>query len=99
VSEDLTGRLHPVHRLIQALGRDAAVQARFGADPAAVFAEFGLSDAQVAALKDGSVPALAAIGVHPILRMHWFMMSQPEEAASMSVGEYMSKFTTAAANG
>lgn len=95
MSADRTGELHAVHRLIQSLGRDLAVQQRFGADPGAVFAEFGLNDAEVAALKDGSVPALAKIGVHPILRMHWLMMSNPEAAAHMSVTEYLPKFTGA----
>jgi len=88
--------LHAVHRLIQSLGRDAHLQQRFGADPAAVFAEFGLSDQEVGALKDGSIPALAGIGVHPILRMHWMMMTQPQVAAGMSVTEYLPRIEEAA---
>jgi Aromatic-ring-opening dioxygenase LigAB, LigA subunit len=94
-----TFELHPVHRLIQALGSDAGVQQRFGADPGAVFAEFGLSDAETAALKEGSIAALARIGVHPILRMHWLMMSFPEVAAHMSVTEYLPKFNGGASHG
>lgn len=94
-----TGRPHPVQRMIQALGRDPAVQQRFGADAAAVFAEFGLTPDEVSALKDGSIPALASIGVHPILRMHWLMISQPGVAAGMSVQEYLPKFNAAAGHG
>lgn len=96
---DRTDTLHSVHRLIQTLGRDAAVQQRFGADPIAVFGEFGLSADEIAALKDGSIPALASIDVHPILRMHWMMMSQPQAAAAMSVTEYLPKFAEAATRG
>jgi hypothetical protein len=89
-------RLHAVHRLIQALGRDASLQQRFGADPDAVFTEFGLDEREINALKDGSIAALTSIDVHPILRMHWMMMSQPEVAAGMSVAEYLPRFEEAA---
>jgi hypothetical protein len=94
-----TNELHPVHRFIQALGRDPAVQQRFGADAGAVFAEFGLSNDEIAALKDGSIAALAKIGVNPILRMHWLMMSNPEAASHMSVTEYLPKFNAGASHG
>ena len=91
--------LHPVHRLIQSLGRDPAVRQRFGESPDDVFREFGLSDEEVAALKDGSIPALARIDVHPILRMHWLMMSNPDAAAHMSVAEYLLRFEAEARRG
>lgn len=99
MSADRTNILHPVHRLIQALSSDPAVQQRFGADAGAVFAEFGLSDDEVVALRDGSIPALASIGVNPILRMHWLMMSDPGAAAFMSVTEYLPKFNAGASHG
>jgi Aromatic-ring-opening dioxygenase LigAB, LigA subunit len=91
--------LHAAHRLIQALGRDGAVQQRFAADPGAVFAEFGLAPDEVAALEEGSIGALARIGVHPILRMHWLMMSQPQLAEHMSVAEYLPTFAAGADDG
>jgi len=96
---DRTDVLHAPHRLIQALGRDAAVQQRFAVDPGAVFREFELSAQEIAALQDGSIAALASIGVHPILRMHWLMMTRPEQAAAMSVSEYLPQFAKAAAHG
>jgi Aromatic-ring-opening dioxygenase LigAB, LigA subunit len=100
VSEDSRHfELHAVHRLIHALGRDPAVQQRFGADPAAVFREFGLTPEEAAALQEGSIGALARIGVHPILRMHWLMMSQPGLASQMSVAEYLPKFEAGAKDG
>lgn len=94
-----TFELHAVHRLIQALGRDAALRQRFGADRAAVYAEFGITSEEAAALGEGSIAALARIGVHPILRMHWLMMSQPDLASHMSVAEYLPKFGAGATDG
>lgn len=89
MTTERTGKLHAVNRLIQALGRDSAVQQRFGADAGTVFAEFGLTAEEIAALKEATIPALARIGVHPMLRMHWLLMSNPEAAAHMSVTEYL----------
>lgn len=80
---------HPLQRFIQALGRDPSVQARFAEDAAAVFSEFGLSEAEIAGLKDGSFGALDAIDMHPVFRMHWLMMSNPEAAKHMDVTEYL----------
>jgi Aromatic-ring-opening dioxygenase LigAB, LigA subunit len=94
-----TFELHAVHRLIQALGRDASVQQRFGADRAAVFEEFGVTPEEASALAEGSIAALARIGVHPILRMHWLLMSQPDLASQMSVAEYLPKFDAGAEGG
>ncbi len=92
MSRDRINQLHPVHRLIQALGRDPAVQQRFGADAGKVFLEFGLSADEVAALRDGSIPALAKIGVNPMLRMHWLLITNPAAAEQMSVSEYLPTF-------
>jgi 2'-aminobiphenyl-2,3-diol 1,2-dioxygenase, small subunit len=94
-----TFELHAVHRLIQALGHDAAVQQRFGSDRAGLFAEFGITPEDAAALQEGSIAALASIGVHPILRMHWLMMSQPGLVEQMSVAEYLPVFEAGAADG
>jgi hypothetical protein len=80
---------HPVQRLIQTLGRDPATQEKFASDPTAVFAEFGLSEAEVQALNEGSFGALDGIDVHPAFRMHWLMMSDPEGAKHMDVTEFL----------
>lgn len=90
---------HPVQRFIQTLGRDPAVQEKFAADPAAVFADFGLSEAEIAGLKDGSFSALEAIGLHPVFRMHWLMMSNPENAKHMDVTEFLPVLQGGARNG
>lgn len=84
-------QLHPVHRLIQVLGREPEVQQRFVSDQEAVFTEFGISAEEAAALKNGSIAALASIGVNPVLRMHWLVISNPSSASFMSVTEYLPK--------
>jgi hypothetical protein len=99
MSGNRTGQLHPVHRLIQALGRDPAVQQKFGGDRDALYRDFGISDAEAEALADGSIAALERIGVNPILRMHWLMMTDPGAASHMSVTEYLPKFRAGASNG
>ncbi len=86
-----THRLHPVNRLIMALGHDAALRERLAGDRQAVYAEFGLEAQEIAALEAGTIPALAGADVHPMYRMHWLMMSQPEAAGALSVTEYIEK--------
>lgn len=80
---------HAVQNFIQTLGRDPGVQEKFSEDPASVFAEFGLSEAEIAGLKDGSFGALDRIDVHPVFRMHWLMMSDPDGAKHMDVTEFL----------
>jgi hypothetical protein len=48
-----------------------------------------LSDAEVAALKVGTVASLQSIDVHPIFRQHWLMMSDPEAVKYMDITEYL----------
>ncbi|AWW74412.1 hypothetical protein CD351_08235 [Erythrobacter sp. KY5] len=90
---------HQLNQMIRQLTGDPQLRDRFMADAAAVFAEFGLSDQEIAALEDGSIEALEGVAVHPLLRMHWSMASQPEVAATMSVEEYLPRFKEGAANG
>ena len=99
MSADRTHQLHPVHRLIHALGRDPVLQQRFGGDREGLYRDFGISAAEAAALEDGSIAALEGIGVNPILRMHWLMMTDPAAASHMSVTEYLPKFGAGGAHG
>ncbi len=92
-------QLHPVHRLIQALGRDEPLRARMAGEREQVYAEFGLNDREIAALTEGTIPALAAIGVHPMYRMHWMMLSNPDAAGYLSVREYIDKAQDGARHG
>jgi len=58
-----------VHRLIQDLNRDQHLARAFALDPEPVFAQYEITDAERALLRDGSPPALLALGVHPNLQM------------------------------
>jgi 2'-aminobiphenyl-2,3-diol 1,2-dioxygenase, small subunit len=79
---------YQVNLLIQTMCRNPETIARLNADPEAVFEQFGLSEAERAALRDGSVEAMGSAGAHPILQMHWLMARQPQIMEQMSILEY-----------
>lgn len=96
---DRTQALHRVHRMIQALGKDEDIQTLFASDKEAVFAKFDLSDEEVAALTECTFSSLARIDVHPMYRMHWMMMSNPDAAQFLSVKEYIETAKAGASDG
>jgi hypothetical protein len=67
----MTVARYPVHKLIQDLMKDPAGAAAFSQDPEPFFERYGLDDAEKALLRDGSLPALHALGVHPNLQMKY----------------------------
>jgi hypothetical protein len=62
---------YPVHQMIQDLMRDPAGAAAFSQDPEPFFDKYGLTDAEKALLRDGSLPALHELGVHPNMQMKY----------------------------
>jgi len=62
---------------------------RFRENRQAVLAEYGLTEAETAALLEASPPALASIGVHPVLQMHYLLFSNPEMAEHVTVRDYL----------
>ena len=79
-----------VHRLIQNLFKEPGLLERLATAPDAVYDAYGLDDAERTAVSDASPPALAAIGVHPILQMHLMLARNPQMAETMSVKAYPS---------
>lgn len=77
-----------VHQLIQNLFREPGLLERLRADPTAVFRAYGLTEAEQAALREASPPALGALGVHPILQMHCLLAFNPQIADAISVKAY-----------
>ncbi len=67
----MTVARYPVHQMIQDLMKDPPGAAAFSRDPEPVFEAYGLTDAEKALLRDGSLPALHALGVHPNLQMKY----------------------------
>jgi hypothetical protein len=59
--------LYAAEKFIFLLKKDAALQEQFRADPAAALAAFELSPKEADALKGGDLPALYAMGLHPLL--------------------------------
>lgn len=85
---------YQVHKMIQDLSHLPGLMERFQADRQAVLTEYGLTDAEKAALTEASPPALAAIGVHPILQMHYLLFSNPDMAGHVTMRDYLAKLAT-----
>lgn len=79
---------YAVNRLVQELFRQPGLLERFRDRRTEVYDEYGLDAAQRAGLDDGTPPALAAAGVHPILQMHYLLASNPEVARLITVDAY-----------
>lgn len=77
-----------VNLLIQSMCRSPEAIARLNSDPERVFEEFGLTEIERRACREGTVEAMARAGVHPILQMHWLMARNPEIMRQMSILEY-----------
>jgi 2'-aminobiphenyl-2,3-diol 1,2-dioxygenase small subunit len=77
-----------VHRLIQDLFKEPGLLERLASTPDQVYDAYGLDAAERAAVEDASPPALASIGVHPILQMHLMLARNPQMADMISVKAY-----------
>lgn len=80
-----------VHRLLLSLFREPGVLEALHQNPDALFRQYGLSQNERAALREGSFSALSGIGVHPILRMHYQMAMNPGMAEHVSIKGFLSE--------
>jgi 2'-aminobiphenyl-2,3-diol 1,2-dioxygenase small subunit len=83
----VTGR-YAVNRLVQELFRQPGLLERFRGNRQEVYDAYGLTPEERAGLDEGSPPALAAIGVHPILQMHYLLACNPDVAKLITVNAY-----------
>ena len=67
-----------VNRIATDLYRVPGLKMEFQKDPARVLARYPLTDAQRAGLNEGSFPALAAAGMHPLVQMIYSVARHPE---------------------
>jgi 2'-aminobiphenyl-2,3-diol 1,2-dioxygenase, small subunit len=79
----------PVNALLARLFQEPELLQELRANPDAVFAAARLTADECAALRDGSFGALARIGVHPTLRMHYQMAIKPEIAEHVTVRDFL----------
>jgi 2'-aminobiphenyl-2,3-diol 1,2-dioxygenase small subunit len=79
---------YAVNRLVQELFRKPDLVERFRERRTEVYDAYGLDTAERAALDEGTPPALASIGVHPILQMHYLLACNPEVAKLITVDAY-----------
>ena len=66
--------LYAVQKLLYQLNRDAQVRARYETDPAAVLADFDLTDEERGAFRDADIGLLYVLGVNGQLLMHYGAM-------------------------
>ncbi|BAN51413.1 MULTISPECIES: subunit of meta-cleavage enzyme [Pseudomonadaceae] len=79
---------YEVDRLIQDMSKKEGLIGRVIDTPSDVFEEYGLTPPERTALLEGTPQALASIGVHPILQMHYLMYKNPEMATHVSIKDY-----------
>jgi hypothetical protein len=78
-----------MNTLLARLFQEPELLARVQREPQKVFAEAGLSAAECQGLADGSFGALDRIGVHPVLRMHYQMATQPQIANHVTIRDFL----------
>lgn len=79
---------YEVDRLIQDMSKKEGLIARVNEAPSEVFEQYGLTSPERAALLEATPQALASIGVHPILQMHYLMYRNPDMATQVSIKDY-----------
>lgn len=79
---------YAVNKLVQELFREPGLLERFRDHRAKVYDAYGLDAAERAALDEGTPPALASAGVHPILQMHYLLACNPDIAKLITVNAY-----------
>ena len=79
---------YPVNQLMQELFTNPGNVELFRADREALYERYGLSSAQRAALDEGGFGALTAVGLHPVLQMHHFMLTNPMAPDFVSIKAY-----------
>jgi hypothetical protein len=75
--------------MIQDMCATPATMARLGRETERVFDEYGLSEAERAALRTGdALTMVTQCNVHPILAFHYLFATRPEVTAMMSLSGY-----------
>jgi hypothetical protein len=64
-------------RLAQEMMRVPGLPERYKSDRKKVMDEYGIPEAERAALENGTPPALSSIQLHPILQIHFLMGTDP----------------------
>ena len=74
-----------VNHFVQSLCRRPDTIARLNEDPERAFEEFGLTEEERGAFREGSLEAMGRVGVHPLLQMQWMLARNPQIAQAMSI--------------
>nr|BAH60855.1 small subunit of meta-cleavage enzyme [carbazole-degrading bacterium OC11S] len=95
----MTNRAPGATRLIEGLFREPGLMEALQKDPETVYDDYGLTDAEKDALRDGSFTALGNIGVHPVLRMHYQMVLNPDMANHVTIRDFLTRLEEEKKNG
>jgi len=77
------------HDFAHRLWQEPDLRAEFARDPAAVLAASALSEEEKRLLLDGSFPALAELGMHPLVQMPYSLARNPQVADQISFRDYL----------
>jgi hypothetical protein len=78
-----------MNALLARLFQEPELLMRVQREPQKVFAEAGLTADECKGLAEGSFGALDRIGVHPVLRMHYQMATQPQIANHVTIRDFL----------
>jgi hypothetical protein len=82
---------YAVHKLLQSLCRSPDLVARLNVEPGKLCGEFQLSKAETEAVLSRDPAALARVGVHPILQIHFMMATSAEFRQQMDTSSLLPK--------
>lgn len=80
-----------VHQLVWDLHQDPDLRQRFTVAPQQVYADYGLTPAERAALDEGSPPALAGIGMHPLVQITYLVIKSPDFRGLADASDYLAE--------
>ena len=86
---DMSAR-YVVHKLAWDLWQQPGLRAEHAINEAAVYSRYGLTDAESALMRQGSFPALAELGMHPLVQMPYSLIKSPEFIGFVDASDYLS---------
>nr|BAJ61379.1 small subunit of meta-cleavage enzyme [carbazole-degrading bacterium OC6S] len=95
----MTNKAPGATRLIEGLFREPGQMEALQSDPETVYDKYNLTEEEKAALRDGSFTALGNIGVHPVLRMHYQMVLNPDMANHVTIRDFLLRLEKEKRNG
>jgi 2'-aminobiphenyl-2,3-diol 1,2-dioxygenase small subunit len=84
---------YATHKLLQSLCRSPELAERMNREPEKLCAELGIGREETQALVSRDPAALAKVGVHPILQIHFMIAVSPEFREKMDTSALQAKLS------